>query len=480
MLRTVLVPLDGSELSEASLPWAVRLARERGLSVTLARVTEYPFVMGEPWVGGGVGSDVYAEVLEADRAGASAYLNQVRKRLAEPGITIDTVVRTGTPGVELPDLAAELGAAVLVMASHGRGGFKRLVLGSVAMQLLSHVEVPILLMRPSEADPGAPPSFHRLMVPLDGSLLAERAIDLAREFASPGATLVLVRVVPSAEAILGDGPAERIEADEATAYRVTRARGYLERIAKALTSDGVSVETQLLVSDSRATVGHQLIVAAMAANVAAVVMATHAPDGFSLWLPGSVADEVVRGLDRPVLVANARVLAARTAGQVCVGDVMTRDVMAVGKDEPLLVALRKLVRRGASGAPVLNADGTVVGVVSQRDLLDWQERVVDALTRASAPTPSEYARRLRAERVSAVMSSPPATIAESATLGAALAIMRQAGVHRLPVISDGRLVGIVTGSDVLRALLARLEASEIGDLSAPVSDGREPASTVTS
>jgi nucleotide-binding universal stress UspA family protein len=412
MLRTVLVPLDGSALSEMSLPWAVRLARERGLSVTLTQVIEYPYPVSETWGGTGVGPDVYAQVLEGDRAEASSYLEQVRKRIAAPGVTIDTVVRSGTPAVELPDLAAELGAAVIVMASHGRGGFKRLVLGSVTMQLLSRVDVPILLMPPPEVGPGAPPSFHRLMVPLDGSLLAERAIDLARELASPGATIVLARVVPSVEAILGDVDADRIEADEATAYRVSRARRYLDRLVEALTLDGIMVETQLLVSENRATVGHQLIVAAMASNVTVVVMSTHARGGVSLWLSGSVADEVVRGLDRPVLVANGRALAARTGGQMCVGDVMTRDVMAVRDDEPLLVALRKLVQRGTSGAPVIRADGQVVGVISQRDLLAWQARVVEALALASAPTPSEYARRQRAERGSAVMSSPPTKIAD--------------------------------------------------------------------
>lgn len=480
MLRTLLVPLDGSALGELSLPWAVKLAREHGLSVTLARVTECPYPMSETWGGKGVGADAYAQVLEGDRAKASNYLEQVRKRIAEPGLTIDTVARTGTPVNELPDLAAELGAAVIVMASHGRGGFKRLVLGSVAMRLLSHVDVPILLMRPPEVGPGPSPSFHRLMVPLDGSLLAERAIDLAKEFASPGATLVLARVVPSIESILGDGDADRIEADEGTALRVTRARQYLDRVMEEHAADGVAVETQLLVSDNPARVGHQLIVAAMASNVDVVVMSTHAPGGFSLWVPGSMADEVVRGLDRPVLVANGRALAARTAGQSCVGDVMTREVVAVREDEPLLGALRKLVQRGASGAPVLDSQGAIVGVISQRDLLTWQERVVEAMARASSPTPTEYARRLRAQRVAAVMSSPPTTIAESATLGAALAIMRETGIHRLPVTNAGRLVGIVTGSDVLRALLARLEISERGEPETSALDRRVPASTVTS
>jgi len=86
--------------------------------------------------------------------------------------------------------------------------------------------------------------------------------------------------------------------------------------------------------------------------------------GVTGWLLGSVADEVVRNGDRPVLLVSARALAARTTGQMSVGDVMTRNVMTLREDEALVVALRKLVRQRASGAPVLDAEGHLVGVLS--------------------------------------------------------------------------------------------------------------------
>ena len=430
MLRTLLVPLDGSEISEASLPWAVKLAHDRGVSLTLAQIVPFPYIAGEPWTGGYTTADLYQQMLDAERDAATTYLNAVRERLAGERLHIETAVRPGNPAVEMLDLADDLGASAIVMATHGRGGLKRMALGSVAMQIVSHTDVPVFLIRAETVSTYRQPALQRLLVPLDGSLLAERVLDVAREVASPESTLVLVRVVPWVKGVLGDGAAERATIDEATAHRVTRATSYLDRVAAALRRDGITVETQVLVSESGATVSHHLGVAAMAWDADAIVMSTHGRGGLSGWLLGSVADEVVRSVDRPVLLVSARALAARTTGQPRVGDVMTRDVLALHDDEPLIVALRKLVRRGASGAPVLDANDRIVGVISQRDLLAWQERMVDVLTREFAPTPAEYERHLTSETVQSVMSTPPITIEESASLSAALATLRERSLHR--------------------------------------------------
>ena len=138
---------------------------------------------------------------------------------------------------------------------------------------------------------------------------------------------------------------------------------------------------------------------------------------------------------------------------------MTRDVMTLQEDESLVVALRKLVRRRASGAPVLDSDGRLVGVVSQRDVMSWHERAVEQLAEQSVPDPDEYLRRLRTEQVRTVMTTSPTSIPESASLGVALALLRERGIHRLPVTRDGRVVGILTGSDILLAMLAQIETA---------------------
>ena len=239
------------------------------------------------------------------------------------------------------------------------------------------------------------------------------------------------------------------------------ATAYLDRVATRLRATGVSVETRAIVGESKSAVSRHLAEAAATLNVDAIVMSTHGRGGVSGWFVGSVADEVVRNVGRPVLVASARAIAARTTGQQHVRDVMTSDVMTLQDDEPLVVALRKLVRRRASGAPVLDTEGRLVGVISQRDIMSWHERTVKELSEQSAPAPDEYLRRLQSELVRTVMTRSPTSIPESASLQTAMALLRERGIHRLPVTRDGRVVGIVTGSDILLTMLAQVDAAEL-------------------
>jgi nucleotide-binding universal stress UspA family protein/predicted transcriptional regulator len=441
------------------LPWATTLAQEHGLSITLVRVTEYPLMGGGTWPEAGMSAEAYEHVIVAEQDEAERYLDKVRQRLAETTLRVDTIVRYGSPSVALLDLADELNAAAIVIASHGRSGIKRLMLGSVAMQLVSHTAVPVFLVRAAMPEHHRTAALHRLLVPLDGSVLASRALEVAREMATPGTTLVLVRVVPWPRSFVLDDAGERPRDAEATAYGVRIATDYLDRIAVPLRDAGLSVETQVIVAETKDTVSRHLAVAAAAWNVDAIVMSTHGHGGVTGWLLGSVADQVIRNVDRPVLLVSVRALAARATGQMSVGDVMTRDVLTLREEETLIVALRKLVRRQASGAPVLDANERLVGVISQRDIMGWYERTVEALAKQSVPSLDEYLRRLRSEKVRAVMTTTPTSIQESASMGSALALLQARGIHRLPVTREGRVVGILTGSDVLLALLAQIETT---------------------
>jgi nucleotide-binding universal stress UspA family protein/predicted transcriptional regulator len=438
--KTLLVPLDGSEESEAALPWATKLAQERGLSLTLASVAEYPNYATGAGFDESMSVEVYEQVLKTEEEEAVSCLNRAQAQLADAGLQVEAIMRDGRAAFTLLDLADERSAALIVIASHGRSGFKRVVLGSVAKQLVSHTSIPVFLVRATPAADRREPSLNRLMVPLDGSVLAESALDVAREVAAAGSTLVLVRVA-------GKG-----------AQGVTMATTYLDHVAASLRAAGVAVETQVIIHESKSHVSRQLAEAAAASNVDVIVMSTHGRGGVSGWFVGSVADEVVRDIDLPVLVVSARALAARATGQQHVRDVMTSDVMTLRDDESLVVALRKLVRRRASGAPVLDAEGRLVGVISQRDIMSLHERAVKELSKQSTLVPSEYLHRLQAERVRTVMTTSPVSIPDSASLQEAMALFREKRIHRLPVTRDGMLVGIITGSDILLTMLAQIES----------------------
>lgn len=139
---------------------------------------------------------------------------------------------------------------------------------------------------------------------------------------------------------------------------------------------------------------------------------------------------------------------------VRIADVMTRDVVSVTPETPLKDVAAVLVERGISGLPVCVADGTVVGVLSEADLLVKQggspERssglfawLVDT---AAAPDLA----KLRAHSAGEAMTAPAVTVEADSPVSEAARTMVSLGVNRLPVVEEGRLVGIVTRADLVR------------------------------
>jgi CBS domain-containing protein len=137
-----------------------------------------------------------------------------------------------------------------------------------------------------------------------------------------------------------------------------------------------------------------------------------------------------------------------------VADIMSRDVVSVPPSALLKDVARLLVRRRVSGVPVVAEDGTLVGVVSETDLV----RKSDDVARHGEP-PSNWlfgvdereALKLEARTAAELMSRPPVTVESTATVAAAARLMAEHTVNRLPVVRDGHLVGIVSRADVVRA-----------------------------
>ncbi len=140
-----------------------------------------------------------------------------------------------------------------------------------------------------------------------------------------------------------------------------------------------------------------------------------------------------------------------------VRDVMTKSVHVVHPETPLKDVARLLLEYGISGLPVVAADGGVVGVVSEADLLMKQQGAEAVRHRALARFFGDSAearaqtRRIAAQTAGDAMSAPPVTIEPAATIPEAAARMTARRVNRLPVVEDGRLIGIVTRADLVRA-----------------------------
>jgi CBS domain-containing protein len=140
-----------------------------------------------------------------------------------------------------------------------------------------------------------------------------------------------------------------------------------------------------------------------------------------------------------------------------VGDVMTRNVAAVRPETPLKDVATLMVERGISGVPVVDADGAVVGVVSEADFVIKERGVVAernrVLARIFGKSRKELAELAKIEATTAgeAMTSPALTVDAGDTLQSAAEQMSSRRINRLPVVEEGRLVGIVTRADVVRA-----------------------------
>ena len=144
MFERIVVGLDGSRVSESALTTGAELARRLGLPLHLVRVADLAVV---PW-GANQAAAAYAELSEEmvrEKGEATRYLETVAQPLQDEGLSITTEVSSGFAAREL---AAAAGPGdLLVVASHGRHGLERLVLGSVAEEVVKRSPAPVLIVR---------------------------------------------------------------------------------------------------------------------------------------------------------------------------------------------------------------------------------------------------------------------------------------------------------------------------------------------
>ncbi len=151
---TVLVTLDGSPRAETALSLAVQFARGMGSEVRLLRVIP-PFWTG-PAVHYGpeviyLSGDQVAELTEQALTEVHGYLDEVASRLRRDEVRVSWEARIGRPADEIVQAAETIDPALIVMSSHGRGGFRRWALGSVADEVLHRVSTPVVIIPDRQA-----------------------------------------------------------------------------------------------------------------------------------------------------------------------------------------------------------------------------------------------------------------------------------------------------------------------------------------
>lgn len=286
-LGTVLAPLDGTMVGEAALPYAEAIARAMGAPLRLVSVVDV-FAFDVPR-----GRMALVEELRTAQARKLVeYLELTAAVLRESGLVVSCTVQYGAPADEILALSRGDEIGMIVMATHGRGGVQRWWVGSVADKVMRMSVVPVLLVRPpTEAAARQSVSINRILVPLDGSELAEAALDPALALARAAhARVVLLRVEPwgamagAPELISYAGSTADIER-EVTDALYTYLHGVKERLG-----DDVPVE----IVAERGVPGQVLIDYAHRPDVDLVVMATHGRGGWRRFVLGSTADRMVR------------------------------------------------------------------------------------------------------------------------------------------------------------------------------------------
>lgn len=148
-LRTILVPMDGSELSEGALEHAVELGQLAGSAYHLTRVVVFPGDIGAPYMP--TTTQINQDIVTDAKREASKYLEEHAERLRWRGLSVTTSVAVDTDaGNGILAEAQAVGCDLIAMSTHARSGIQRLVLGSAADKVLRRSHVPLMLYRPAE------------------------------------------------------------------------------------------------------------------------------------------------------------------------------------------------------------------------------------------------------------------------------------------------------------------------------------------
>lgn len=293
--KTILVPLDGSPHAEHALPLALAIARRNGATVRLALVHAPITPSDDPW-------DMYHRDflvdVDQDRVREKQdYLTSVVRRInRRDSVRILTLLLEGERTADQLCTAAQ-GADLVVMATHARGRLAKLWHGSMADSLLRRVDCPLLLVRGyrTPADLTGDPLPTHVLVPLDGSTVAEQILPATAEIARiSNADMRLLHVdrFPAVKAMTSDP------------------LGYLRSASRTI--DGVAPHVDYEVVETHESPAAAVLSSARQQDVDLIALTTRGRDGLSGWARTSLLDAVIRGSSAPVLVTRgAEVLDTR-------------------------------------------------------------------------------------------------------------------------------------------------------------------------
>jgi nucleotide-binding universal stress UspA family protein len=297
MYKNIMVPTDGSGFDREAILVALRVAERCDAKVRLVRVLSIGAYFGT------TASESVIVTPEVMRAEQDAALGELYALAAEcrsiSGAEITADLEQGPIADVLAGYAKRNDVDLIVISSHGRRGIARLSLGSVTDSLIRGTTIPVLVVKPKASYllPEASKEFHHIVVPLDGSPLAEqilaRVVPLAK---LEEAEITLLHILTPSEGAYENGPDIKLPWWE---KRVAGAQAYLSRRAAAIRADGVTATIDVVVGEK---VAEAVTDYARREGADLIAIATHGRSGLTRIIRGSVADGVTKSAMSSILV----------------------------------------------------------------------------------------------------------------------------------------------------------------------------------
>ncbi len=291
MTAPIVVGMDLSPASKVALEEAMSIARHRGADIVLAHATQMPSERAGQysWLG--------METVEAYRVALEAALETTRKLLGDTlgrysgqGVTLSTSFVTGDAERAIAKVAEVSKAQLVVVGSHSRTGFDRLLIGSVAERVSRFTDRDVLVART-----GRPKGdYMRVLVPIDFSSTSRRAFEVAMDLSASGGHVTLLHCIQVPPAAAGFVTEDVLR--EMKAASLTEASRWADE-AKRI---GINVETVVTSGRPASQIREH------AANQDLVVMGSHGPRGFKRFFLGSVAEKTIRHAPCSVYIVRAR------------------------------------------------------------------------------------------------------------------------------------------------------------------------------
>ena len=300
MYNKILVPLDGSDTAEKVLPYARCFAGKFNIPVDLLAVVDI----------GDIASHMASEkarfldvLIEEAVNQSTSYLRGIATSFA--AAQVSCTVAKGKAADTIIENAAGDPAILIAMATHGRSGLNRFLLGSVAEKVLRGASNPMLLIRAaSEAKSVGEAIFKSIIVPMDGSELAASVLPIAAELAQKldlDVELFSVYHIPY-NVYAGDEGFYASHYDALLASARDEAQEYLEKQAAEVKKLGAP---RVVCSTKEGFAADEIIALGRKTADNLIAMSSHGRSGVRRWVLGSVAETVVRHCDDPILVIRA-------------------------------------------------------------------------------------------------------------------------------------------------------------------------------